>query len=190
MTGRMTALAIGTAAAMLCAAGEGRAQGLDAVREGNAHLDRGSAAAAVARYRAAVRDAAAAPVAYYNLGVALARLEQFEEAARSFARAAQAASADREKARAHYNRGVVLARAGDLRESLRAFMEALRRDPSSDDARVNLAIVRARIEIESPPTAPPEPDESLQDALQQVPAQSYAFTAGAKRRRPVAASDW
>jgi tetratricopeptide (TPR) repeat protein len=191
----MTTKGIGLAGAIVLllsqtvlAAGDG----LDRVRGGNAALDAGRLAEAAAAYRDATRDPGAAPLAWLNLGVTLARQQQPAEAARAFARAARLASSDGQAARAHYNRGVVLERSGELRESLAAFMDALRKDPAREDARINLAIVRARLERDQPlAPPPPAPEDDLEEALQQVPAPSYAFTKGVKRTRPaVAMSDW
>jgi tetratricopeptide (TPR) repeat protein len=177
---------------LLLQARSAAADGLDRVRSGNAAFDAGRLAEAAAAYRDAMRDAEAAPLAWFNLGVLLARQRQPAESARAFARAARLASGDAQAARAHYNRGVVLERSGELRESLAAFMDALRKDPAREDARINLAIVRARLERDRPMSEPPPtPEDDLDEALQQVPAQSYAFTKGVKRTRPaVAVSDW
>jgi hypothetical protein len=86
----------------------------------------------------------------------------------------------------------MLERNEELEESARAFIAALRHDPSDEDARTNLAIVRARLERErSKEPPPPSPQDDLERALQQVPQQSYAFTKGKKQQRPATAgSDW
>lgn len=167
------------------------AQGRDAIRAGNAALDAGRLDVAEARYREAARDSDTASVAWFNLGLVMARRGQDEVAARTFAGAAERAASNSDKARAQYNRGIVLARGGQLREALGAFMEALRRDPAHENARVNFTIVRARIERESRgrATPPPDPSDETREALEQVPAQSFAFTRGTRKQRPVRAGD-
>ena len=168
------------------------ADGWDAIREGNAALDRGRTQEAIAAYRRAAQDADAAAIAWFNVGVALARQDDPKNAAMAFARSAAFYKTDAERGRAHYNRGIMLERTEELEESARAFIAALRADPSNDDARVNLAIVRARLERDrSKDPPPPSPQDDLEKALQQVPQQSYAFTKGKKQPRPVTAgSDW
>ncbi len=168
------------------------AQGLEALRAGNAALDGGRLDVAEARYREAARDSDSAALAWFNLGIVMARRGQDPLAARTFAGAADRATSNADKARAHYNRGVVLARAKQLREALGAFMEALRRDPAHQAARVNFAIVRARLERESKSRATPPPDspDETREALEQVPAQSFAFTRGGRTSRPAGANDW
>jgi tetratricopeptide (TPR) repeat protein len=167
------------------------AQGIEALRAGNAAFDARRLDVAEARYREAARDTDAAPLAWLNLGLVMAARGQDALAARTFAGAADRAASDADKARAHYNRGVVLARSGQLREALGAFMESMRRDPRREDARVNFAIVRARLEQENRgrATPPPEAPDETRQALEQVPAQSFAFTQGARKTRPVKAGD-
>jgi Ca-activated chloride channel homolog len=170
----------------------GAADGWDAIREGNTALDAGRTQQAIAAYRRAAEDADAAAIAWFNVGVALARQDDAKNAAMAFARAAAFFKTDPERARAHYNRGIMLERTVELEESARAFVAALRADPANDDARVNLAIIRARLERDKanqPP--PPPPQDELEKALQQVPQQTYAFSKGKKQQKPVTAgSDW
>jgi Ca-activated chloride channel family protein len=167
------------------------ADGWEAIREGNAALDRGRTREAIAAYRRAAEDAEAAAVAWFNVGVALARQEDPKNAAMAFARAAAFYKSDAERSRAHYNRGVVLEQGAELEESARAFVAALRHDPSNEDARVNLAIVRARLERDRANDPPPPQQDDLEKAMQQVPQQSYAFTKGKKTPSPVPVGpDW
>jgi Ca-activated chloride channel homolog len=169
------------------------ADGWDAIRAANALLDRGRTRDAITIYRqAAADDAEVAAIAWFNVGVALARQNEPKNAAMAFARSAAFYQTDGERSRAHYNRGIMLERNEELEESARAFIAALRADPSNDDARVNLAIVRARLERDrSKDPPPPSPKDDLEKALQQVPEQNYAFNKGKKQQRPVTAgSDW
>ncbi len=177
---------------LLAPASASAADGWDAIREGNAALDRGRTQEAIAAYRRAAQDTDAAAVAWFNAGVALAKQDDPKNAAMAFARSAAFYKTDPERGRAHYNRGVMLERTEELEESARAFIAALRADPSNDDARTNLAIIRARLERDkSKEPPPPSPKDDLEKALQQVPQQSYAFNKGKKQQRPVTAgSDW
>ena len=189
---RVVAVTVASLLILLAPSQAGAADGWDAIREGNAALDRGRTREAIEVYRRAAQDGDVAAVAWFNVGVALARQDDPKNAAMAFARSAAFYRTDGERARAHYNRGIMLERTEELEESARAFIAALRYDPSDDDARINLAIVRARLErsrSKQPP--PPSPQDDLEKALQQVPQQSYAFTKGKKQPRPVTAgSDW
>jgi len=187
----VAAALIASLAILLCPS-PAQADGWADIRAGNAALQRGRTGEAIDAYRRAAQDADAAAIAWFNVGVALAGQDDAKNAAMAFARSAAFYRTDVERARAHYNRGIMLERIDELEESARAFVAALRHDPANEDARTNLAIVRARLEREratQPP--PPSPEDDLQKALQQVPQQSYAFTKGRKQPRPVTAgSDW
>jgi Ca-activated chloride channel family protein len=194
--GRPRIAAISVASGVLVAvlaAPAAAADGHEAIREGNAALDAGRVAEAIAAYRHAAEDADAAGLAWFNVGVALARQDDAKNAAMAFARSAALYKGDKAGAsRAHYNRGIMLERTEELEESARAFIAALRADPNHDDARTNLAIIRARLERNrnnEPP--PPSPKDDLEKALQQVPQQSYSFTKGQKKQMPArGGSDW
>jgi Ca-activated chloride channel family protein len=189
---RIAATAV-TALLILLVPATARADGWDAIRQANALLDRGKTREAITMYRqAAADDAEVAAIAWFNVGVALAKQDEPKNAAMAFARSAAFYQTDGERSRAHYNRGIMLERNEELEESARAFVAALRADPANDDARVNLAIIRARLERDrSKEPPPPSPKDDLEKALQQVPDQNYAFNKGKKQQRPVTAgSDW
>lgn len=189
---RVTAVTVASLIALLAPAPASAADGWEAIRDGNAALDRGRTQEAIAAYRRAAQDTGAAAIAWFNVGVALAKQDDPKNAAMAFARSAAFYTTDPERGRAHYNRGIMLERTEELEESARAFISALRADPSNDDARTNLAIIRARLERDkSKDPPPPSPQDDLEKALQQVPQQSYAFNKGKKQQRPVTAgSDW
>ena len=189
---RVAALTVASLFVLLAPSAAAAADGWEAIREGNAALDRGRTQEAIAAYRRAAQDTDAAALAWFNAGVALAQQDDPTNAAMAFARSAAFYKTDVERGRAHYNRGVMLERTEELEESARAFIAALRADPSNDDARTNLAIIRARLERDkSKEPPPPSPKDDLEKALQQVPQQSYAFNKGKKQQRPVTAgSDW
>jgi hypothetical protein len=189
---RVVAATVASLLVLLAPAAARAADGWEAIREGNAALDRGRTREAIEAYRRAAQDTDAAAIAWFNVGVALAKQDDPKNAAMAFARSAAFYKSDGERATAHYNRGIMLERNEELEESARAFIAALRHDPHNDDARTNLAIIRARLERErSKEPPPPSPQDDLEKALQQVPQQSYAFTKGKKQQRPVTAgSDW
>jgi Ca-activated chloride channel family protein len=191
---RRVQAAAATVACLLAMASPARAaDGFDVVRDGVAAYDAGRTKEAIATWRRAAEDPEAAALAWFNVGVALAKEDEAKNAAMAFARSAALYKGDAAGAsRAHYNRGIMLEHTGELEESARAFIAALRADPSNEDARTNLAIIRARLERDKndqPP--PPSPKDDLEKALKQVPEQDYAFNKGKKQQRPVTAgSDW
>ena len=190
---RVAAATVAVAARAAGAGAGAAADGWDAIREGNAALDRGRTREAIAAYRRAAQDADAAAIAWFNVGVALAKQDDPKNAAMAFARSAAFYKTDGERGRAHYNRGIMLERTEELEESARAFIAALRaRLRRTTTPAINLAIIRARLERDrSKDPPPPSPQDDLEKALQQVPQQSYAFTKGKKQQRPVTAgSDW
>ena len=189
---RVVAATVASLLVLLAPAAALAADGWDAIREGNVALDRGRTREAIDAYRRAAQDTDAAGIAWFNVGVALAKQDDPKNAAMAFARSAAFYQTDGERTKAHYNRGIMLERNEELEESARAFIAALRHDPNNDDARTNLAIIRARLDRErSKEPPPPSPQDELEKALQQVPQQSYAFTKGKKQQRPVTAgSDW
>jgi tetratricopeptide (TPR) repeat protein len=190
---RIAAISVASSLILAVAAPAAAADGKDAIKEGNVALDAGRTKEAIAAYRRAAEDPEAAGLAWFNVGVALAKDDEAKNAAMAFARSAALYKADtRGAARAHYNRGIMLERTEELEESARAFIASLRADPTSDDARTNLAIILARLERNrnnEPP--PPSPKDDLEKALQQVPQQSYSFTKGQKKQMPArGGSDW
>lgn len=190
---RLQVAAATVASLLLMAAPAHAADGFDVIREGNAAYDAGRTKDAIATWRRAAEDPEAAALAWFNVGVGLAKQDEAKNAAMAFARAAALYKGDAAGAsRAHYNRGIMLEHTGELEESARAFIAALRADPANDDARTNLAIIRARLERDKkdqPP--PPSPKDDLEKAMKQVPEQDYAFNKGKKQQRPVTAgSDW
>jgi Ca-activated chloride channel homolog len=189
---RLAAVTVASMLVLVAVSPAAAADGRDAIRDGNVALDAGRTKEAIAAYRRAAEDVDAAGLAWFNVGVALAKDDQAKNAAMAFARSAALYKTDRAgAARAHYNRGIMLERTDELEESARAFIASLRADPTNDDARTNLAIIRARLEENRKNEPPPSPKDDLEKALQQVPAQSYAFTKGQKKQMPArGGSDW
>ncbi|MGD2153015.1 MAG: tetratricopeptide repeat protein [Gemmatimonadales bacterium] len=117
---------------------------------GNRAYRGGDYAKAVERYRAALARGAAAPRLEYNLGTALFRVGQAEEA-RLLLESALRAQSPELRARAFYNLGVVLTqgdppRAEDLRAAIAAYRRSLLLDPSNEDARWNIELAMLRLQ--------------------------------------------
>jgi tetratricopeptide (TPR) repeat protein len=131
--------------------------------------------------------------ALHNLGVVHARQRQSRDATAAFARAADVASSAGIRAASHYNRGVVLAEQGALPQSLAAFAQALRVSPDHEDARINYAIVKARLaraqaRRAQDPAAAEQQERERQIA--QAPDQAFGFPTRRSTRPVRPASDW
>lgn len=150
--------------------------------------------AAAAFERAMKDEPALADRAAFDLGVTRTAERRGADAVAAFARAAELTPSVEVRASAHYNRGIVLASLGALPQSLSAFAQALRLAPGHERARINYAIVKARLDRNAArraqdPAADTERDRERQ--IQQTPDQAYGFTAGRRTTRPVrSATDW
>ncbi|HUR11487.1 MAG TPA: tetratricopeptide repeat protein, partial [Flavitalea sp.] len=78
------------------------------------------------------------PVAYYNLGNSLFRQQNWPEAEMTYSKAIEASSNSSQKEKATYNKGVSLSKQKKLEESIFEYKNALKLNPSDEDARVNL----------------------------------------------------
>lgn len=147
------------------------ALGIGDFERGNRHYRAGRYAEAVEAYRAALEDGDDRPELQYNLGTALLRLGEYEEAQRHL----EAALSDVEpelRQRALYNLGnrfLVEGRESAeaaqrdrlLDAAIEAYRGALRLSPSDADAKWNLELaLRAQDE---PPETPEQADQDQQD---------------------------
>lgn len=116
-----------------------------AMDAGNRRFDAGDYDGAAAAFReVAARGPFDRSAASFNLALSLANSDDMEAAAAAFGESALRLTGGPTRAIAHFNRGVALAALARYAESADAFIDALRHDPSLDDARYNLMIVRAR----------------------------------------------
>jgi tetratricopeptide (TPR) repeat protein len=149
--------------------------------------------AAADAFERASTEGAAVDRAFYNLGVVRAQERQVRDATAAFARAADVTSSPAIAAAAHYNRGVVLAEQGALPQSLAAFAQALRVSPAHEDARINYAIVKARLaRAQARRKQDPTPTEQQERERQiaEAPDQLFGFP-NRRTTRPVRpATDW
>lgn len=148
------------------------ALGIGDFERGNRHYRAGRYAEAVEAYRAALEDGDDRAQLQYNLGTALLRLGEYEEAQRHL----EAALADVDPAlrqRALYNLGNrFLVEGRDEAEAeqrdrlldaaIEAYQGALRIDPSDGDAKWNLELA-LREQEQSPDSPEPEPQDDQQE---------------------------
>lgn len=146
--------------------------------QGNTAYDADDNGTAVERYAASVEEGRLADRAWFNTALALYRAGRTADALDAFGRAAAMADSDDVRALAHFNRGDILAEENQLAAAENAFVEALRAWPALEDARINLAIVRQRLNRPDPPDVPPP-----------APPR-YAFPEPPDNRPPRPAKDW
>lgn len=127
-----------------------------ALAEGNRAQAAGRPDEAIAAYRRALELQPGSPTAQFNLGTALAALEQVEAAVEALSLAVEGFSDAERKGLAHYNLGNVLARAGRLDDALAAYRASLRLR-QSEDARFNYSLVWRWRQAQGEGPAPEEP---------------------------------
>jgi Ca-activated chloride channel homolog len=113
------------------------------VRAGNEALKGGAPAAALPRYDTAEREAGPHPEIDFDRGNALQEAGRAEEAKAAWKKATERAAAPL-ASRALQNTANSLDLAGDREGAIRALGEALRRDPTNEDARYNLEVLLRR----------------------------------------------
>ncbi len=100
------------------------------------------------------------PELHFNLGDALYKSEEYEDARESFKESLREAPRELQS-NAWYNLGNALFRQGELQESLEAFKESLRLNPADVDAKHNLEYVLKQMKEQ------PQQDQSSDDQQQQ-----------------------
>jgi LPXTG-motif cell wall-anchored protein len=108
------------------------------IRSGNRYYKQGQMDKSQKEYQEAVRQAPDNPAANYNLGNTEFRKKNFEEAAKSYGTSVDHSPDSAMREKGLYNKGVALIKQQKLQESIDAWKNALRIDPSDQDARENL----------------------------------------------------
>lgn len=109
-----------------------------AIADGNKFYKEGKFDKAMEAYQLALAQNPKNAVARYNLAAALFRNSKPEEAGKEYEEAVQQANDSLLKQKATYNNGVSLTKQNKLEESITAYKEALRMNPSDEEARFNL----------------------------------------------------
>jgi len=115
------------------------------VRSGNVNYEHGNYSEAELNYRKALEKNATSYPGSYNLGSSLYRQDKNEEAAASYAAAADKAKSNEEKAKAYHNLGNALVKSGKFEEGITAYKNALRLNPEDNDTRYNLAYAQSML---------------------------------------------
>jgi len=117
-----------------------------AVRRGLSHYDREEYDKALAEFLAGVQLAPDRPETRYDHGTALYKLQNYPQAAESFARAAE--KGEKLSPDAWFNLGNSLFKAGKMPESVGAYKNALRLNHQDKDAKHNLEMALRAMQMQ------------------------------------------
>ncbi|TVR17163.1 MAG: tetratricopeptide repeat protein [Balneolaceae bacterium] len=120
------------------------ASALNDARKANAAFERGDYAEAVQLYRQAIEQDPDNARLHFNLGNALSRMGQREEAADAYSRFNELTESPLEQSLSHYNMGRMLTEDENYEEALNFFREALIKNPDDEDARHNFELAVKR----------------------------------------------
>ena len=139
------------------------------VREGNRQYNAEKVDDAVKSYRRALDIDEKSDIATFNLGDALYRQKNYEEAVRKFEDAASRMTDKKDKAQAYHNLGnsylqQALGNNPDakqkLQESIEAYKQALRNNPSDSDTKYNLSYALKMLQQQEQQNKSPEDEET------------------------------
>lgn len=108
------------------------------IRNGNKLYKQNNFEQSGTEYKKALSQSPENPVANYNLGNAQYRNNLFDEAVKSYEITIENSDKKPVKGKAFYNKGVALSNQQRLQESINAWKNALKLDPTDEEARENL----------------------------------------------------
>ncbi|OGS03715.1 MAG: hypothetical protein A2204_00435 [Elusimicrobia bacterium RIFOXYA1_FULL_47_7] len=129
--------------ALLCLYGTAGASARSKVNRGNKFYNKNQYEKSLDSYREAQVEAPGEPVVHYNIGNALYKSDNLEEAAREFT-AASAAKNKMIKSKALYNLGNAAFKMEKTDEAVEHYKNALRLNPKDEDAKYNLEYLLTR----------------------------------------------
>jgi Ca-activated chloride channel family protein len=136
------------------------------LRSGNQWYTTGQFEKAATDYRLVPVTDPAHLIAQYDLGVALYKLGQTDEAMQAFSGTAENTHDRSLAAKAWYNKGVALSKLQRTEESIEAYKNALRRDPNDRQARENLQ--KALLELKKKQNKQPKKQQQPKPQQQQM----------------------
>ena len=113
-------------------------EGNRAVQEGNTAYKNGEYNTAVKNYTKALEIDKKNTAAWFNMGNALQKMVNPEEAAKSYDEAIKNAADDDLRSKAYYNKALAMLQQKDLQGAINALKQSLRLTPADNDARENL----------------------------------------------------
>lgn len=118
------------------------------------------------KYRDALIESPESPIIQFNIGDALFKKHNYEEALKSYEKATSSDDLNLQ-AQGYYNLGNTLYKMGKLPESILAYKKALELNPNDEDAKYNLEYVRAKLKD----SANKQPQQNQQQQQQQQQGQ-------------------
>ncbi|MFQ5636820.1 MAG: tetratricopeptide repeat protein [bacterium] len=118
------------------------------------------------KYRDALIENPESPVVHFNIGDALFKKRNYDEAIKSYEKATFADDI-RLQAQSYYNLGNSLYKMGKLPESIMMYKKALELNPNDEDAKYNLEYVRAKLKDNAQKQPQQNQDQQQQDQQQQ-----------------------
>lgn len=116
------------------------------IRQGNSNYYENDFKDAEVDYMKALEKSPESPKGQYNLGNALYKQENFEDATKLFSSVGGSELNDQEKAQAFHNLGNAFLKAQKLPEAIESYKNALRLNPADMDTKYNLAYANKMME--------------------------------------------
>lgn len=132
---------------MVCSAGILLAQAQSAnsmIRSGNKAFEKGVMEKAMEAYQQALQKDAGNPKATFNMGAAEYENKQYDKAEQHFRESLEQLKEPEQLSNAWYNTGNSLYRQEKFKESMEAYQQALRNDPTNENARYNLLMAKKK----------------------------------------------
>lgn len=114
------------------------------IRQGNRDYVDGKYSEAEISYRKALDKNPINTKAQFNLGDAMYAQEDFEKAAEVFSKTNMEKTTAEQKSEVYYNYANAMLKAGKLNESIEGYKQALRHNPTNQEARYNLEYARQK----------------------------------------------
>jgi Ca-activated chloride channel homolog len=144
------------------------------IRSGNRAFEQGAMEKAMEAYRKAMEKDAGNPKASYNMGAAEYESKQYDKAEQHFRESLEQLKDPQQISNAWHNTGNSLFRQDKLEESIAAYQQALRNDPTNENARYNLLMAKKKLQQQQEQQQqqqkkndqqqpPPKGDEEKQD---------------------------
>jgi len=116
------------------------------IRQGNKAYEKGQYKEAEISYRKGLEKKPQSPRATYNLGTALYKQKNFEEANKYYGNVNMTEMDKLSRAKVYHNQGNALMQAKKYPESIEAYKNALRSNPNDQDSRYNLAYAMSKLQ--------------------------------------------
>jgi len=133
------------------------------VRKGNKDFSNGNYNEAEINYRKALDKNPVNSTAQFNLGDAMYQQENYEKAAEVFSASDVSKKTPAERSDIYYNLGNSKLKAGKADEAMAAYKQALRENPSNEDARYNLEYLRQKQQQNQDQNKDDKKDKDKQD---------------------------